>query len=576
MARASRPQAPTPAAEPVPPGAGRFSALSNLSQPLAEMAASHPQRLAVIFPLGGDGEQRRHSRHTFQQLDSLCNRTARGLFGLGLGKGSRVLLLVRPGITLISAAFALLRLGAVPVIIDPGMGWRPFLRCVQDAAPAGFIGIPQAHLLRLLFPAAFRSVQCAVVAGRFGIGRAPALASLLPADAQPFPPAQMAPGDEAAIAFTSGGTGLPKGVVYRQEMFLAQLELLRTAVGIQPGEVDLPGLTIFSLFGPALGTTEAFPELDPSHPARVNPARLVQDINAHGVTHSFGSPVIWRRVADHCMSTGERLPTLRRIYMAGAPVPPALVRDMKQVLEGGEVYTPFGATEALPLTMMSGSEILEETAALSEQGAGMCVGRPVQGLEVRIIRISDEAIPEWEAGLELPPGEAGEIAVRGPVVTRQYVNRPDADALAKIREGDTVWHRMGDLGYFDEQGRLWFCGRKVHRVQTAEGLLLPVCCEAVFNAHPRVQRTAVVGVGAPGRQEAVLVVEPTPGRRRSRAEQAVLQGELLSRGAALAATRGIRRVLFYPRGFPVDVRHNAKIDRLALGRWAAGRLGRRE
>jgi acyl-CoA synthetase (AMP-forming)/AMP-acid ligase II len=201
----------------------------------------------------------------------------------------------------------------------------------------------------------------------------------------------------------------------------------------------------------------------------------------------------------------------------------------------------------------------------------MCVGRATAGNTLRVIRITDEPLPEWDDDLLLPGGEVGEVVVKGPVVTRLYLNRPEQTAGAKIYEGEEVWHRMGDLGYFDAQGRLWFCGRKSHRVETAEGLLLPVPCEAIFNRHPRVARSAVVGVGARGAQQPVLVVEPLPGEMpRSRAERRAFTEELLALGAEHERTRRIREVLFHP-AFPVDVRHNAKIHRLELGRWAEKR-----
>jgi acyl-CoA synthetase (AMP-forming)/AMP-acid ligase II len=550
------------------------SVQSNIAQALPEMAARKPFQPAVIFPAGFTRHgQARFTQLTFRQLDDLCNRTAYALTDHGIRKGMRVLLLVRPGVDLIGITFALFKVGAVPVIIDPGMGWRAFSKCVLDAQPAAFIGIPAAHLLRLVYPAAFRTVKCAITVGRPAFWNAPSLDSLLPAHSRPFPVVPLAPEAENAVAFTSGGTGIPKGVVFRQDMFQALLSILRDEIGIQPGEVDLPGLYIFALFGPALGVTEVFPDMDPTHPARVDPARLVQSIQSHGVTYSFGSPVIWRRVAAYCLENGEKLPSLQRIFMSGAPVPPSLVQDYTRILDNGEVYTPYGATEALPLTMIGGTEILAETAALSDRGRGMCVGRPVSGVAVRVIRITDNPIPVWDDNLVLPSGEVGEITARGPVVTREYVNRPRENALSKIKEGNLIWHRMGDLGYFDQQGRLWFCGRKAHRIQTRQGLVLPVPCEAVFNHHPSVHRTALVGIGPAGDQLPVLIVEPRPGQSPfTPAAIKIFTDELLALGAACAVTRSIRQVLFYPHGFPVDVRHNAKIDRLKLAKWAAGRL----
>ncbi len=248
--------------------------------------------------------------------------------------------------------------------------------------------------------------------------------------------------------------------------------------------------------------------------------------------------------------------------------------------------TPFGATEAMPLTTMSGREIVAETAALSERGLGMCVGRPLPGVTVRVIRITDAAIPAWDDALPVAGtgpdaglGAIGEIVVKGPVVTRTYLNRPAKTALAKITDADgDIWHRIGDVGYFDDRGRLWFCGRKAHRVTTPDGVIFPVPCETIFNHHPGVNRTALVGVGAEGHQRPVLVVEPQmrPGRTghtpTSLLEKQRFTLELLALGAEHAHTQTIRDILFYPKTFPTDVRHNAKIQREKLAAWAAKHL----
>ena len=324
-----------------------------------------------------------------------------------------------------------------------------------------------------------------------------------------FPIAPTTTDSKAAIAFTSGSTGVPKGVVYQHGMFQAQIRLLRDAIGIEAGEVDLALLYVFALFNPALGVTTIFPDMDPTKSAEINPAYVVESIQVHGVTNAFGSPTIWKRVAPYCAENDIRLPTLKRVIMAGAPVPPDLISTMyNQVLApGAKVITPYGATEAMPLTLIDGHEILENTAALTENGKGMCVGKPLPGITLKVIKANDEAIPVWDNNLELNPGDIGEIVVKGPMVTQTYLNRPRQTALAKITEGDAVWHRMGDVGYFDNQGRLWFCGRKKHRVFTEQGILYPVQCETIFNRHPDVFRSAVVGVGNTGSQHPILIVE---------------------------------------------------------------------
>jgi acyl-CoA synthetase (AMP-forming)/AMP-acid ligase II len=559
----------------------------NVAQALPEIATRAPFRPAIVFPAGRDASGRAKSiQLSFRQLDELCDQYAHGLAEFGIEKGKRTLLMARPGVEFIAVVFALLKIGAVPVLIDPGMGRKSFLQCVAETEPTSFIGIPLAHVMRVLYPGSFGDIEHKVILSP----NRPAVAHLWSriepgvrtldeirsGRREPFPIAPTTVEDEGAVAFTSGSTGIPKGVVYLHGMFQAQIQLLHDAVGYEDGEIDLPGLYIFALFNPALGATTVIPDMDPSRSAEVNPAYLVEAIQTHGVTTSFGSPTIWKRVAAYCEAHDLCLPSMKRILMAGAPVPPSLIERFDKILVDGDVYTPFGATEALPITMIGGREILSETAALSEQGKGMCVGRTTQGNTIRIIRITDDPIPEWDDDLVLPQGQVGEIVVKGPVVTRTYLHRPIETAKSKIadREG-SIWHRMGDLGYQDEVGRLWFCGRKSHRVETAEGLMLPVPCEALFNRHPAVARTALVGVGERGQQRPVLIVELDRRADDHPQRKKQVAAELLDTAAEHEILRPIQDILFHP-SFPVDVRHNAKIQRDKLAVWAGQELARRE
>jgi acyl-CoA synthetase (AMP-forming)/AMP-acid ligase II len=237
------------------------------------------------------------------------------------------------------------------------------------------------------------------------------------------------------------------------------------------------------------------------------------------------------------------------------------------------VHTPYGATESLPIASLSASEILGETRHVWAQGGGTCVGRKFPGIEWKILQISDGPIARLEDAIELPPGEIGEIAVCGPVVTREYVTRREANALHKIADGPRVWHRMGDVGYLDAQERFWFCGRKSHRVLTPAGPMFTIPCEAIFNQHPAIYRSALVGVGRAGGQRPVMIVEPWPDKfpRRQRTRQTLL-AELAALGKVNPLTAGIEHILIH-RSMPVDIRHNAKIFRERLAPWAARKLG---
>ncbi len=536
---------------------------ANIARHLPRMAALQPDRPAIKVPRGRTRDGRiDYLALTFRELDAEVDAWAARLAAHGVRRGDRTLVMVRQGLPLIAGVFALFKLGAVPVVIDPGMGRAAFLACVARSHPRALLGIPLAQLVSRVFRRAFASVEVRVWASGSATARVRGTGG--------GGLAETAPDELAAVLFTSGSTGAPKGVRYTHGRFDAQVRLVRETYGIEPGEVDLPMLPIFALFNPALGMTTVVPEIDPSRPATVDPAKIAQAIRQEGVTNTFGSPTLWRKIAAHARERGLAFPTLRRVLMAGAPVPPALFAEVQAMLPHGRAHSPYGATECLPVADVAADGI---DAAATLRGAGTCVGRPVAGMDVRVVALSDGPLPDWSAVRVLPPGEIGEIVVRGPVVTEEYDALPEATAAAKVRDGGAVWHRMGDAGYLDAAGRLWFVGRKAERVETRDGVLFPDQVEPIFNAHPDVARTALVGVGPANARVPALVVEPrsravvaTPSLRRR------LVRELRALGAAHAHTDRIRLVYLHP-AFPVDVRHNAKIHRLALARWAAGAQG---
>ena len=321
-----------------------------------------------------------------------------------------------------------------------------------------------------------------------------------------------------------------------------------------------------------MGVTTVVPEMDASRPAKVDPRKFVSAINTWSATQSFGSPAIWNRIGHYCDENRIQLPTLRRVLSAGAPVHAHVLARMKQWIPiDGDIHTPYGATEALPVASISATEVLGETAARSRAGGGTCVGRRFPGIAWKVIRIVDGPIATIDQVEELPPDKIGELIVSGAVVTREYVTRREANALAKIADGDEVWHRMGDVGYLDEQERFWFCGRMAHRVLTAHGPMYTIPCEAIFNNHPAVYRTALVGVGPAGKQIPVIVVERSRGNWRLSKDQLI--DELTQLGKANSLTASIEHFLFC-RSMPVDIRHNAKIFREKLAVWASRRLKR--
>lgn len=531
----------------------------NVVRFLDQRVADQPEVLALRIPRGGG----RFHDFDFRSLGEICQRYATGFRRAGVEAGHRTLLIPRPGLDLIGSVFALFQIGAVPVVLDPGMGFRNVLRAVRHTRPEAVVGVPIGVGVSRLFRGSFASVRV----------RATLRPSLL-RERDPVPAMVRGEDDPAAILFTSGSTGPAKGVCYTHGMFDAQVRTVGRTFGIEPGEVDFPMLPVFALFNPALGMTTVLPPMNPSRPARANPRAQVEAIVAAGVTNSFGSPVLWGRIADWCRQRGVRLPSLRRVLMAGAPAPPPVLRAMAEVAPGATIHTPYGATECLPVTSITAAEILGETWTRTMSGEGTCVGRPVEGMEVRVMKPVKGPVRDWDAIEWRPSGAIGEVVVTGPTVTREYDRLAEATADAKIRQGDRVWHRMGDMGTLDQEGRLWFCGRKAERVDLGSGdIRYTDCVEAPFLSVEGVHRVALIGLEEEGKKIPALVVEPARGAwPRTGEARRRLRGELLRVAKAHPASHDLNR-FYLCRRFPVDVRHNAKIHRLTLARRAAeGRL----
>lgn len=547
----------------------------NVAAALALHALQQPDSPAIHYPTGVRGGEVRYASASYAELDALSDTYARGLAAYGIARGMRVALMVPPGLEFFALFFALFKAGTVPVLIDPGIGLKPLKTCLAEAAPSAFIGVTRAQMARVLLRWAPDSIERSVTVGPrlfWGGVTLKRLARMSASSIHPDRPvlAPTTPDEMAAILFTSGSTGIPKGVIYRHRHFVAQVELLREAFGIQPGEVDLATFPPFALFDPALGMTTVVPLMDPTRPAKADPRYLVQAMERFGVTNLFGSPALLKVLGRHARDKKLRFPRLKRVLSAGAAVPPSTVRLVAAAMgEGGAVHTPYGATECLPVASISSAELSDELQARTRNGEGTCVGRPVLPNEVAILRLDDDVAEVLHPEDLMPPGTLGEIIVHGPTTTDGYWRRERQTRLAKTTGDDgRVWHRMGDVGYFDEEGRLWYCGRKSQRVETRRGPLFADQVEAIFNDLDGVERTALVGIADGEHREPILCVETRPDAGQRKAE---IQRAVLERARQFPQLRLLQRVLFHP-GFPVDIRHNSKIGREALAAWAAEQL----
>ncbi len=543
----------------------------NVAHYLKTMARVQPYRRAVVAPTTRDNHGRvAYSHLTFRQLDRESDCFAHGLVQAGIDRGVKTILMVRPSLEFFALTFALFKVGAVPVMVDPGMGVKRMLACLKESNAEALIGIPPAHVLRTLCPKYFKGVKTAVTVGRKWFWGGLTLRDIRALPWRRFKVADTRHDELAAILFTTGSTGPAKGAIYTHGIFDAQIRLIKSQFGISPDEIDLPTFPLFALFDPALGMTAIIPDMDPTRPAKVNPKRIIEAVVNHGVTNMFASPALLDRVGRYGKAKGIKLPSLKRVISAGAPAAPANIERFSAMLtDESEIHTGYGATEAMPVSSFGSREILGETAKLSEKGFGMCVGRPIQGIDVRIIRISDAPIRQWSDVELVNEGEIGEIAVKGEIVTQGYYERPRHDAISKIKDNGQLWHRMGDLGWQDNKGRIWFCGRKSHRVITGSQTLFTIPCEAIFNNHPSVFRSALVGLGEAPQQQPVICIELEPESRND--DRDMLTQELLELAQEHALTEKLDTFLFHP-AFPVDIRHNSKIFREKLAVWAQSKL----
>ncbi|NMO57728.1 AMP-binding protein [Actinoplanes sp. TBRC 11911] len=496
---------------------------------------------------------------TYPGLVARIDEHAARLSAAGIGRGTRTIVMVPVRPELVAVLFALFKLGAVPVVVDPGMGLGRMLYSYRTTGAEAFVGVPAAHLIRLLYRRTFRGLRSVVTVRtrRSGASAAPAAEAVVEA------------GDPLLIAFTTGSTGPAKGVEFTYELLDATLAHASDGrFGHDASDICLATSLSFGLTHLLAGATCVFPDIDYGRIARTDPALLAEAVERFGATVMFGSPALLDPLARHASAGDRRLRSLRRVITGGAPASPESMAMLEAKLapSGTRITVAYGATEVVPITTIEIAELRERTWDDTRTGAGTCVGRPVNGVSLRVIRAVDVPLPDWSRAEPLPDGEIGEIVVSGPAVSRHYTTPASADRDHKIADGSRVWHRTGDVGRIDEAGRVWLCGRKRDIVRTDAGPLYTVQCEGVFDAHPDVRRSALVGVG----RRPVVCIE----LRRGAGDRPRIVRELTELAERHPVTKGIDRFLFHP-SFPVDPRHNAKIDHERLAVWAARKGDRR-
>ena len=538
------------------------SGIKNISEYLTLNAEKHPDKPALLYPV----------MVTYREMEKEVDRLSFRLNNSGINKGRRTLVLLPAGIDFFILTFALIRINAIPVMIDPGMGIKAMISVLADLEPGAFIGTPRAHLLRIVYPDVFKSVKIKFTTGSGFIPGAKKLITPVNDGPGHFPLHPGDPDDMAAIFFTSGSTGKAKGVIYTSGMLKNQIEITRSQFNIGPDETDLCTFPLLGLFAICHGNSSVLADMDMLHPANLDPGKVIKNILDYKCTQMFGSPMILKKLGEYGSKKGIKLPSLRNIISAGAPVHRNVLESFRKLIsENAEIHTPYGSTEALPVTDITANELLRIYSQKPENETGICIGSPVEPLDVKIIEITDKQIISWDNAKIIPVDEVGEIVVKGPWISTGYFRQNEADILSRIPDHRTKesWYRMGDLGKIDTNGKLWFYGRKSHRVITSAATLFTIPCEAVFNHHTSVARSALVGVPTERSEfkKPIICIQLKPGINPTKK----LVPELLELGKSASITKGISDILF-KKDFPVDPRHNAKIFREKLALWAAKRI----
>ncbi|MDR0740332.1 MAG: AMP-binding protein [Puniceicoccales bacterium] len=527
----------------------------NLTKGIKQYATTMPTMNAII-------EMKRRGKRaiirrclSYEELDLRIDQYVAKFSQKGIRKGSRVLMLLSPNIEMVCTFFALIRMGAIPILIDSGIGSKAFIRLANFSKP-DFIVCPR--WIKWLISCRIFNIKGKIVVVQRSFAKNQTTRS---------PLQDTDPEDTVAILFTSGSTGMAKGVIYKHRNFAAQLSKLRLTYKLLPHTRDVTLLPAFMFFNPMFGRTLIIPDMDFSHPANLHLPSIVETIVNNCATSSFASPILWDKISEYCFEHGIKIRSLEQIFLAGVSATTRVLENIQSIAPNAKIFTPYGATECLPVCSISADEILGEIRPLQENGAGTCIGTPVDGIEIKIIRPENGTVSTIDDQNSLSLGYVGEIVVAGDNVTELYDQLPNQTTLAKIFQNGKVWHRTGDLGFFDQKGRIWFCGRKMERVITRDGEeYYPDCVEPLFHKHHAVERAALIPLIKHGTAYPAIVILPKAGCYPF----FFLQRWVFRRELRILAQRFPKAApithFFFCRKLPVDPRHNAKIHRLALAK----------
>ncbi|MCT4641560.1 MAG: fatty acid CoA ligase family protein [Bacteriovoracaceae bacterium] len=521
----------------------------NLSDRISEHAISNRDKLAVICPSNNNSK---YISYTFLELENKINQFANKLTSLGVKKDDVVLIFIKPYIDFSAIIFACYKIGAVCTFIDPGMGRKKLLESISKSTASVLIGIKKVHIARMLFRSSFKDIKLFITTDRLGIFSHSIYKNLDKMSSR-FKSVDIENQKIGSLLYTSGGTGAPKPVIYTQKILMEQTKKLQNEFDLKPQDTDLAGFPLFALFTLSMGMSSVIPFMDPAAPAKADPQSLIKNIKDNKCSFIAGSPAIWNNMVKYCNDNNIKLDTVKYFVMFGAPISYKMHKRISNIIPNGTSYTPYGATESLPVSNISGKQILKEFSDENIMGKGICVGTPMKGVKVNIIKKQDGAINNIKDCEFLKTGQVGEIIVNSTTTTIGYNNMEDITKASKIYDENTFWHRMGDMGYMDDKGQLWFLGRVAHTFETNDSMYTPINIEQFFIAKNEIEKAAFIRA----KNKNVIILNS--------------KNEALAKDIIKKNNLPIDKVLVN-ENFPVDIRHNIKIDRKKLSTWAIGEL----
>jgi acyl-CoA synthetase (AMP-forming)/AMP-acid ligase II len=508
----------------------------NIVQRLRDQAKNRPDVLALIQP------GRTDEALTYAELDKQSQNYANFFLQSGITPEDRALLLIAPGLKFYAVFLGLARAGITVMLVDPGVGTAHVRACLSTLRPTVFIGTPKAQLLR--FYAELRHPMKAFCTSALPFTkRLPTLETFIAGTdrCDPFPaPA----GHPALITFTSGSTGRPKAILRTHGFLLEQGDTLATLMPARPDDVEFCSFPVFVLANLGQGISTILPPVGTQHLDQTDWAGVLQSMHRYHATRLLAAPNFCFQLAQHAHA-GAGFQRLRHIHTGGGPVFPGLLQQLAALAPQAELTALYGSTEAEPIALQHFAALDASDIEQTAQGAGLCAGRPVASITLRILRdqtgqsISPMTLPQFNDN-SLSVGDAGEIVVTGPLVQKSYINRQD-NAETKFEVAGETWHRTGDAGYLDSRGRLWLLGRCNAKIRCDDAFVYPFALEAAATLQSRIHRAALIEVNGKN----ILALE---GSRLD----AFAEAQLKKRFPLIDK-------LIYLSHIPVDKRHHSKV-----------------